>query len=96
VVLNDLNVERVSVLPLKTDTPLLVDPNAVLPFTVALESLQLIRWRNHEIAEIRSAVQVLQLFGARCWICPSRPFTNSPRNTDRVSWFLKPLITLVH
>ena len=30
VVINDLHVERVPVLPLKADTPLLIDPNAVL------------------------------------------------------------------
>jgi hypothetical protein len=42
VVIDDLNVERVPVLPLKTDTPLPIDPNAVLTFTVSLEGLELI------------------------------------------------------
>ena len=61
-VINDFHIERIPVLPLKTDTPLLIDPNAVLAFTVPLEGLELICRGHHEIPEIRGAIQVFELF----------------------------------
>lgn len=52
--------ECVAVLPLETNPPLLVDPDAVLPLATTPEGLKLIRGRNHEIAQLRGAIQVFQ------------------------------------
>jgi hypothetical protein len=59
-IINDLDIERVSVLPLEADAPLLIDPDAVLTLAIAFQRFQLIRRRNHEIAQISGAVQILQ------------------------------------
>ena len=60
-VIDDLSIEYVAILPSEADAPLLVDADAVLARAVALECLELIRWRDHQIAQIRSAIEVLQL-----------------------------------
>lgn len=60
-VINDFDVKHVAVLPSEADAPLLVDADTVLARAIAFEGLQLIRWGDHQIAQIRSAVEVLQL-----------------------------------
>lgn len=59
-VVRDLHFECVTVFSLKTNPPLLVDPDAVLPLATAFEGLKLIRGWEHEIAQLRCAIQVLQ------------------------------------
>jgi hypothetical protein len=51
VVVNDLNVFRAGSGPSKADAPLLVDPDAVLPRSVAAELFEPIARRNHEVAQ---------------------------------------------
>jgi hypothetical protein len=60
-VINDLHIERVSVLPPEADAPLLIDADTVLSLAIALQRFQLIRRRNYEIAQINGTVQILQL-----------------------------------
>lgn len=60
-VIDDLDIEHVAILPSEADAPLLVDADAVLASAVALECLELIRRRDHQIAQIRGAVEVFQL-----------------------------------
>ncbi len=43
--------------PAKTDTVLVVDPNAVLPFTITVQRLETIARRHPKILKQRSAVQ---------------------------------------
>jgi hypothetical protein len=45
VVVHNLNVESIPVTPQETDTPLVVDADAVLAFSVALQRFQMIAWR---------------------------------------------------
>jgi hypothetical protein len=45
-VIDDLDVQGVTVTPPETDPPLLVDPDAVLALSIALQSLELIRGWN--------------------------------------------------
>lgn len=59
-IVNDLDIERVSVFPLEADAPLLIDPDTVLALAIAFQRFQLIRRRNHEIAQIGGTVQILQ------------------------------------
>ena len=47
----DLNVEGISITPNKADSPLVVDPDAVLPFAVPFQFLQPIPRRHAQILE---------------------------------------------
>jgi len=42
-------------------TPIAINPDTVLALAVAFQRFQLIRWWNHEIAQINGAIQILQL-----------------------------------
>jgi len=61
VIIDDLDVKGVTVTPPETDPPLLVDPNAVLALSIALQSLELIRAWNRKVLQISCRVQLLQL-----------------------------------
>jgi len=61
VVNDDLDVVRVSRPPAKTDSPLLVDPNAVLAGPVSLELLQAVARRQSQVIEYRRCVQHKEL-----------------------------------
>jgi hypothetical protein len=50
-----------SVLPLKADSVLLVDANAVLPFPVALQQFQAVARRHSEFGNLSNAVELIQL-----------------------------------
>jgi hypothetical protein len=60
-VIDDLDIERVSVLPVEADAPLLINAETVLAQAIAFQPFELIRQRNHEIAQIDGTVQILQL-----------------------------------
>ncbi len=60
VIVNDLNVIAVTVVPAKTETPLVVNTNAVLARPVALQSFQMISRRTGHIIQNDSAVQLAQ------------------------------------
>jgi hypothetical protein len=64
VVIDDLNVVRIAVPPHKTDTPLVIDPDAVRPGAIALEHFQLIARRHAKILQPPCLMQV-QKFPAR-------------------------------
>jgi hypothetical protein len=70
VIVDNLDVESVPVLPLETDTPLLVDPYAVLSLPIAHQPFKLIRGRNHEVAQVGGGVEVFQLL-TRSLLYPS-------------------------
>jgi hypothetical protein len=59
--INDLGVERVSVLPLEADAPLLINADTALALSIAFQRFQLIRRRSHEIAQINGAIKIVQL-----------------------------------
>jgi hypothetical protein len=46
VVVDDLDVERIRAAPDEADSPLIVDSNAVLSSSSALQFLKSVRWRN--------------------------------------------------
>jgi hypothetical protein len=53
-VINDLNVVRITVFPDKADAPLLVDPDAVPAFSVMMQSFQMIgRWNPQSLKNAR-------------------------------------------
>jgi hypothetical protein len=59
-VIDDLDIERVSVLPFEADAPLLINADAVLALAITFQPFELIRRRNHQIAQIAGTVQILQ------------------------------------
>jgi hypothetical protein len=61
VVVNDLDLESLGVSPSKTDAPLIVDPNAVLPFAVSRERLQPIAWNGRQIGQRRRRMDMIEL-----------------------------------
>jgi len=62
-VINDLGIERVSVLPFEADAPLLINADTVLALAITFQRFELIRSRNHEIAQIDGTVQILKDMG---------------------------------
>ena len=60
-VVNDLNVVGIAASPQETYTPLIIDADAVLTLAVGLQCFQTISWRNHQILQGASTVQVKQL-----------------------------------
>ena len=60
-VIDDLDVKGMTITPLETDSPLLVDSNAVLALSITLQSLELIRAWNRKVSQVSSRIQLLQL-----------------------------------
>ena len=46
-VIDDLDIERVSALPFEADAPLLINADTVLALAIAFQHFELIRRRNH-------------------------------------------------
>jgi hypothetical protein len=61
VVVHDLDVVGISVTPHKTKTPLVVDPDTVLPLPLAAQGFQTVPRRCCQIAQLRGAVQLAKL-----------------------------------
>lgn len=61
VVVDDLDVIRVSSPPSKTDSPLSVDANAVLSSTITFQLFESVRRRNAKVVECRRRVQHSEL-----------------------------------
>jgi hypothetical protein len=75
VIVNDLNVIGTAIAPHKANSPLIVDPYAVLPLSAAGERLQPVPWGNAEVIDARTAIQHPQ-FPEGCLLNVSR---QSPR-----------------
>jgi len=50
-----------TIVPPEANTPLIVDPDAVLPGTVAMQRLQTIAWRHAQIGQSRHRIEMQQL-----------------------------------
>jgi hypothetical protein len=61
VIIDNLDIMRVTIAPLKTDAPLIVDADAPLPLTVGMKLFKPIRRRHSQIRESRRAIQHSQL-----------------------------------
>ena len=64
-VVNDFNVVSIPILPVEADAPLIVDLNAVLPRTMALEFLQSVAGRYPQIGQDVGRIQRYQ-FSKHC------------------------------
>jgi hypothetical protein len=60
-IIDDFDLVSVSVPPSETKTPLVVDPNAMVPLSFPLQSFQTIARRCSQIAQFCGAVQLPEL-----------------------------------
>ena len=60
-IVDDFHVVAMAITPNKTDSPLIVDPNRVLPFAIASQSFQLISGRRRQNVQLRGGVKLEQL-----------------------------------
>ena len=59
-IIDDFHIVAMALTPDKTDSPLIIDPNRVLPFPIASQCFQLIsRWRSQN-AQLRRSVKLEQ------------------------------------
>jgi hypothetical protein len=58
VVIDNLHIVGIPVTPDKADAPLIIDANAVLPFSVAFKRFQVIARRGGKVAKFRSDVHL--------------------------------------
>jgi hypothetical protein len=56
-----LHVKRIAVAPNKTDTILIVDPNAVLALPIAFQGLQVVPRKNGQVTQKSCSVQLQEL-----------------------------------
>ncbi len=59
-VVHNLDIVGIPVSPHKTNAPLIVDANAVLPFSISLQRFQVIARRRSQIAEFRGDIQLTE------------------------------------
>lgn len=64
-IINDLDVFGFVVNPSETDTPLIVDANAILPRSTTLQFLKAVAWRSEQVLEGLGVIQVDQ-FATSC------------------------------
>jgi hypothetical protein len=66
--IRDLNVDCLTSLvrPLKANPPLIVDANAVLPCTIALERLEPVPWWRSKVETLVSRIESIQYYNGTC------------------------------
>jgi len=63
VIIHKFDVERVAFFPHETDAPLIVDPNAMLPLSVAFQLFQPVARRTDQIPQLPRGVDHLEFCG---------------------------------
>jgi hypothetical protein len=61
VIIHDFYIVGISALPAEADSPLVVDPNAVLALSITAEFLEAIRWWNTKVIKRLRSVQYQEL-----------------------------------
>jgi len=64
-IVHDLHVVSVALAPTKAGPPPVVDPHAVLAFSITAECLETVAWWHAQVVELTRAVQVQQLATGR-------------------------------
>lgn len=72
-IVHDLNIVSVAFAPDKAETPLVVDPDAILSFSVTMQCLQTIPRRCHQISQLRGGVQLPNLPASYVLDCLKAP-----------------------
>jgi hypothetical protein len=65
-IIDDFDIERFLrlVRPLETDAPLTIDANAVLPFSITLNGLEVIAGRRSQVDQASGSIEVIECFGS--------------------------------
>jgi hypothetical protein len=74
VVVNDLNLQRITVFPNEADSPLIVDSNAVLSGSVTLQLLKPVRWWNPQRIQAAGRRENFELARRQALNIPGQPF----------------------
>src|SRR6185312_535456 len=61
VIVRDFDIAGFAIIPSKTDTPLIVYPDAPLAFAIAFEGLQTVAWRVAQVVQRKGSIQLAQL-----------------------------------
>jgi hypothetical protein len=61
VIVNDFDIDGAVLGPDEADAPLLIDANAVLPFSIALQGLETIAWRHLQVIKNQGPIQLRNL-----------------------------------
>lgn len=64
-IIDDFNIKGIATFPCKTDSPLLIDTNAVLPAPVALQFLQKVGRRHSQCFEDGCSVKHFKFYCGR-------------------------------
>jgi len=56
-IIYDFNIVSVSLAPTEADTPLVIDPNAVLSLPVSSQFLKAISWRDKKVIQLLRCIQ---------------------------------------
>jgi hypothetical protein len=56
-IIDNLNIVGIFILPSETDSPLIVNTNAVLPFSIPGQSFKLVGRRDSKVLDCRTAIQ---------------------------------------
>ena len=75
-VIRDFDIIRIAVIPAKTNSPLVIDSNAVLAFPIANQFLKTIRWWNTKVFQGISSIEHHELSQCRSLDIP-RELLNS-------------------
>lgn len=59
-IVDDFHIVTMALTPYKTDSPLIIDPNRVLPFPIASQCFQLISRRRGQNTQLRRSVKLEQ------------------------------------
>lgn len=86
-VIDQFHVKSVVIMPDKTYTPLVINADAVLPFSIAFQSFQPVSGRNTEIKQAGSVVKQLEL--PKCHACN---FRRKIRTAETIENLLRALI----
>jgi hypothetical protein len=82
-VVDDADISRSSFKPVKTDAPLIIDANAVLPCAVAFQQLKPVAWRNAKVIHDNRLIKQAQL-SQRNGLYIGRQFAASPAVPDQL------------
>ena len=75
-IVDNLNIVRTPFSPNETKTPLVIDANAVLPFSIAMQGFQAISRRRRQVSQLRGAIQLPKL--------PARDMLDGLKTTTRL------------
>jgi hypothetical protein len=85
VIVDNLDCLRAAVSPAEADTPLIVDPDAVLPGAIPLESLEPVPRRDSEVTHARGDLELAELSACHLLNARKPPDPNSRMQRLRVA-----------